>query len=234
MDWQALSLTLKLAAFTTAILLCIAVPLAAWLSLGRSRWRVLAEAVTGLPLVLPPTVLGFYLLVLIGPRTSFGRAINSVLGHPLAFSFAGLVVGSVIYSFPFAVQPIAAGFAAIDGSLIDAARLLGASPVRLIRTILIPLAGRSLLTAAILSFLHTLGEFGVVLMLGGDIPGATRTLSIVLFNQVEGFDYTAANRTALTLLVFCVLALILVYARPGSLNAGWSGNRQNRENRRNG
>jgi molybdate transport system permease protein len=217
MDWQAFALTLKLAAITTAILLCIAVPLAAWLALGRSRWRVIAEALTGLPLVLPPTVLGFYLLVLLGPRTSLGRAITAMLGHPLAFSFAGLVVGSVIYSLPFAVQPIVAGFAAIDGSLIDAARLLGAGPVRLVRTVLVPLAGRSLLTAAILSFLHTLGEFGVVLMLGGDIPGATRTLSIVLFNQVEGFDYTAANRTAEMLLLFCVLALILIYARPKNL-----------------
>jgi molybdate transport system permease protein len=230
MDWQALALTLKLAALTTAILLCIAVPLAAWLALGRSRWRVLAEAITGLPLVLPPTVLGFYLLVLLGPRTGFGLAINTMLGHPLAFSFAGLVVGSVIYSFPFAVQPIVAGFAAIDGSLIDAARLLGASPIRLVRTVLVPLAGRSLLTAAILSFLHTLGEFGVVLMLGGDIPGATRTLSIVLFNQVEGFDYAAANHTALMLLVFCILALLLVYARPGSLNPGSLGKSKERRN----
>jgi len=220
MDWQALALTIKLATVTTAILLCLAVPLAAWLALGRSRWRILAEALTGLPLVLPPTVLGFYLLVLLGPRTSLGRAISGLLGHPLAFSFAGLVVGSVIYSLPFAVQPIVAGFAAVDGSIIDAARLLGAGPVRLVRTILIPLAGRSLLTAVILSFLHTLGEFGVVLMLGGDIPGATRTLSIVLFNQVEGFDYAAANRTAATLLVFCVIALIVVYARPGTLAAG--------------
>jgi molybdate transport system permease protein len=195
MDWQALALTLRLAAFTTAILLCIAIPLAAWLALGRSRWRVLAEAITGLPLVLPPTVLGFYLLVLLGPRTGLGRAIDAVLGHPLAFSFAGLVVGSVIYSLPFAVQPLVAGFSAIDGSLVDTARLLGAGPFRLVRTLLIPLAGRSLLTAAILSFLHTVGEFGVVLMLGGDIPGATRTLSIVLFNQVEGFDYAALVQT---------------------------------------
>jgi molybdate transport system permease protein len=217
MDWQALALTLKLAAFTTAILLCIAVPLAAWLALGRSRWRLLVEAITGLPLVLPPTVLGFYLLVLLGPRTGLGRAFEALLGHPLAFSFAGLVAGSVIYSFPFAVQPIAAGFAAIDTSLIDAARLLGASPIRLVRTVLIPLATRSLLTAAILSFLHTLGEFGVVLMLGGDIPGATRTLSIVLFNQVESFDYASANRTALVLVLFCILALVLVYARPVNL-----------------
>jgi molybdate transport system permease protein len=217
MDWQALALTLKLAAITTSILLCIAIPLAAWLALGRSRWRVIAEALTGLPLVLPPTVLGFYLLVLLGPRTSLGRTISTMLGHPLAFSFAGLVVGSVIYSLPFAVQPIVAGFAAIDSSLIDAARLLGASPIRLVRTVLVPLAGRSLLTAAILSFLHTLGEFGVVLMLGGDIPGATRTLSIVLFNQVENFDYTAANHTAEMLLLFCALALVLIYARPKNM-----------------
>ena len=219
MDWQAFALTLKLSAITTAILLCLAIPLAGWLALGRSRWRVLAEAVTSLPLVLPPTVLGFYLLVLLGPRTAFGRALTALLGHPLAFSFSGLVVGSVIYSLPFAVQPIVAGFAAVDSSLIDAARLLGASPSRLVRTILVPLAGRSLLTAAILSFLHTMGEFGVVLMLGGDIPGATRTLSIVLFNQVEGFDYPAANRTATLLFFFCLIALILVYARPRTLAA---------------
>src|SRR5271156_1663090 len=135
MDWQAFALTLKLAAITTAILLCLAIPLAAWLMLSRSRWRILAEAVTGLPLVLPPTVLGFYLLVLLGPRTAIGRAIATLLGHPLAFSFAGLVVGSVIYSLPFAVQPIVAGFASVDRSLIDAARLLGASRVRLVRTI---------------------------------------------------------------------------------------------------
>ena len=217
MDWQAFALTLKLAAITTAILLALAIPLAAWLALGRSRWRAVAEAITGLPLVLPPTVLGFYLLILLGPRTGLGRALAALLGHPLAFSFAGLVVGSVIYSMPFAVQPIVAGFAAVDSSLIDAARLLGASHTRLLRTVLIPLAGRSMLTAAILSFLHTMGEFGVVLMLGGDIPGATRTLSLVLFNQVENFDYAAANRTALLLLGFCVLALIAVYARPKSL-----------------
>jgi molybdate transport system permease protein len=214
MDWQALALTLKLATITTAILLVLAVPLAAWLVLSRSRLRPLVEAVTGLPLVLPPTVLGFYLLVLLGPLTAPGRAIAALLGHPLAFSFAGLIIGSVIYSFPFAVQPIVAGFSAIDISLLDAARLLGADPIRLVRAILVPLSRRSIVTAAILTFLHTVGEFGVVLMLGGDIPGATRTLSIVLFNQVEAFDYTAANRTALALLAFCLIALILVYAKP--------------------
>lgn len=220
MDWQAFILTLKLASLTTAILLVIAIPLAAWLTLSRSRWRALVEAISGLPLVLPPTVLGFYLLVLLGPRTAVGRAFAAILGHPLAFSFAGLVIGSVIYSFPFALQPIVAGFTAIDPSMTDAARLLGADPVRLIRTIWIPLAGRSILTAAILSFLHTLGEFGVVLMLGGDIPGATRTLSIALFNQVEGFDYAAANRTAAVLIIFCVVALVAVYARPRIVGSG--------------
>jgi molybdate transport system permease protein len=212
MDWQALALTLKLATVTTAILLVVAVPLAAWLVLGRSRMRAAVEALAALPLVLPPTVLGFFLLVLLGPRTRLGRGITAVLGHPLAFSFSGLVVGSVIYSFPFAVQPLVAGFAAVDPGLVDAARVLGAGPVRVVRTLLVPLAGRSLAAAAVLSFLHTTGEFGVVLMLGGDIPGATRTLSIVLYNQVENFDYTAAGRTAAILLVLSAGALAALYA----------------------
>ena len=211
MDWQALALSLRLATVTTAILLTVAVPLAALLVLGRSRWLAAVEALAALPLVVPPTVLGFFLLVLLGPRTAFGRAITVLLGHPLAFSFSGLVVGSVIYSLPFAVQPLVAGFAAVPPALVDAARLLGASPARLVRTLLIPLAGRSLLAAAVLSFLHTMGEFGVVLMLGGDIPGATRTLSIVLYNQVENFDYAAANRTAATLLGLSVVALAAIY-----------------------
>jgi molybdate transport system permease protein len=136
----------------------------------------------------------------------------------------------VIYSLPFAVQPIVAGFASVDSSLIDTARLLGAGPIRLVRTVLIPLAGRSLLTAAILSFLHTMGEFGVVLMLGGDIPGATRTLSLVLFNQVEGFDYAAANRTAALLLLFCLAALVVVYARPKNLASGTASERRGGRN----
>src|ERR1700678_3536576 len=211
MDWQALLLTLRLATLTTAILLLIAVPLATLLVLGRSRWLALVAALTALPLVLPPTVLGFFLLILLGPRTALGRGIIALLGHPLAFSFSGLVVGSVIYSFPFAVQPLAAGFAAIEPGLVDAARLLGAGSVRLVLSLLVPLARRSLLAAAVLSFLHTVGEFGVVLMLGGDIPGATRTLSIVLYNQVENFDYAAANRTAAILLAMSAIALAAIY-----------------------
>ena len=212
MDWQAFALTLRLATVTTAILLAVAVPLAALLVLGRARWLAALEALAALPLVLPPTVLGFFLLVLLGPRTAFGRAITTLLGHPLAFSFSGLVVGSVIYSLPFAVQPIVAGFAAVDRSLVDAARLLGAGPPRLVFSLLVPLARRSIIVAVVLSFLHTVGEFGVVLMLGGDIPGATRTLSIVLYNQVENFDYSAANRTAAVLLVLSLAALVAIYA----------------------
>jgi molybdate transport system permease protein len=211
MDWQAFFLTLRLAGLTTAILLVIAIPLAALLVLGRWRWLAALEALAALPLVLPPTVLGFFLLVMLGPRTAFGRAIVAVLGHPLAFSFTGLVVGSVIYSLPFAVQPIVAGFAAVEPNLLDAARLLGAGPVRIVTTLLAPLARRSIIAAAVLTFLHTVGEFGVVLMLGGDVPGATRTLSIVLYNQVENFDYAAANRTAGLLLGLSVLALIAIY-----------------------
>ena len=216
MDWQALALTLKLASLTTAILLVIAVPLSALLVLGRSRWLAALEALATLPLVLPPTVLGFFLLVLLGMRTSVGRGIADVLGHPLAFSFAGLVVGSVIYSLPFAVQPIVAGFSSIDSALLDAARMLGARPWRMVLGVLVPLSRRSLIAAAVLAFLHTVGEFGVVLMLGGDIPGATRTLSIVLYNQVENFDYAAANRTAALLLGLSVVALAAIYvgARP--------------------
>jgi len=212
MDWLAFSLSLRLATVTTAILLVLAVPLAALLALGRSRWLALLEALAAMPLVLPPTVLGFFLLVLLGPRTAIGRGITAILGHPLAFSFNGLVVGSVLYSLPFAVQPLVAGFAAVDSALVDAARVLGASPSRIVLTLFLPLARRSLLAAAVLSFLHTVGEFGVVLMLGGDIPGATRTLSILLYNQVENFDYAAATRTSSLLLVLSVVALAAIYA----------------------
>ena len=219
MDWQAFALTLRLATTTTAILLVVAVPLAALLVLGRSRWLALLEALAALPLVLPPTVLGFFLLVMLGPRTAIGRGITALLGHPLAFSFTGLVVGSVIYSLPFAVQPLVAGFAAVGPELVDAARLLGASSTRVVFSLLVPLARRSLITAAVLSFLHTVGEFGVVLMLGGDIPGATRTLSIVLYNQVENFYYASANNTAAILLALSVTALAAIYYMRGGRRA---------------
>jgi molybdate transport system permease protein len=230
MDMQALWLTMRLALTTTALLLLIAVPLAWWIAgpgvgrgfargsargggVGAGAGRALVQAVVALPLVLPPTVLGFYLLVALGPLTVPGRMIIAVLGHPLAFSFEGLVVGSVIYSLPFAVQPLVAGFGAVDPALIETAATLGTSPMRAFRTITLPLARASLVTAAVLTFTHTVGEFGVVLMLGGNIPGATRTLSIALYDQVQDFNYAAANRTAGTLLGFSLLALVVIYWR---------------------
>jgi molybdate transport system permease protein len=213
MDTQALWLTLQLAVCTTAVLLVIGLPLAWWITAGKGAARVLVQAVVALPLVLPPTVLGFYLLVALGPLTATGRMIIRLLGHPLAFSFEGLVVGSVLYSLPFAVQPLVAGFRTVDPELLEAAATLGASPIRAFRTITLPLTKGSLMTAAVLSFTHTVGEFGVVLMLGGNIPGATRTLSIALYDQVQDFNYAAANRTAGVLLAFSLVTLVVVYWR---------------------
>lgn len=214
MDHEALWLTLKLAASTTAILLTIALPLAWWIASGHSFGRAVVQAIVSLPLVLPPTVLGYYLLITMGPLTAPGRLLIRLIGHPLAFSFTGLLVGSVLYSLPFAVQPLVAGFKAVDAGYLEAAAGLGASPWRVFRTVLLPLSRGSLLTSAVLAFTHTVGEFGVVLMLGGNIPGATRTLSISLYDQVAEFNYAAANRTALLLLVFSLAALLVIYLLP--------------------
>lgn len=215
MDLQALSVSLRLAAITTAVLLVIAIPLAFWIVSTRSRFRAVIEALTTLPILLPPTVLGFYLLVLLGQRTAVGQMWIHFFGHPLAFTFTGLVIGSAIYSLPFAVQPVVAGFSAVDVALIEQGRLLGASRWRILRSILLPLSMRSVAAAALLCFTHTIGEFGVVLMIGGDIPGATRTLSIAIYDQVQDFAYGDANRTALVLVGFAVTALILLYLRRG-------------------
>jgi molybdate transport system permease protein len=222
-DWQALALTLRLAALTTVLLLVIAIPVASWIIFTRSRLRALVEAISTLPLLLPPTVLGFYLLVLLGPRTAFGRAWIHLTGHPLAFSFAGLVGGSVIYSLPFAVQPVVAGFAGVDAALIEQAQLLGAGRWRMLRELLLPLSTRSVVTAAVLCFTHTVGEFGVVLMIGGDIPGSTRTLSISIFDQVQDFNYAAANRTALVLVTVSVATLAALYLLRGPAALSVSG-----------
>jgi len=213
MDFRALWLTLRLAATTALVLMAIAVPVAFWITTTRSRWRPLVEALTTLPLLLPPTVLGFYLLVLLGNRTFFGRALAHWLGHPVAFSFSGLVIGSAIYSLPFAVQPLTAGFHGVDAALVEQATLLGAGRIRLLCEVLLPLSIRSLVVAGVLCFTHTVGEFGVVLMIGGDIPGATRTLSIAIYDQVQDFSYAAANRTSLLLLAISLVALICLYAR---------------------
>jgi molybdate transport system permease protein len=211
MDTQALWLTLKLATVTTFLLLCLAIPLSRWLVFGKARWKSVIEAIATLPLLLPPTVLGFYLLVLLGPRTAPGRLLIHLIGHPIAFSFSGLVIGSMIYSLPFAVQPITNGFSTISPEVLDAATLLDANRLRILIDLLLPLARRSIFTAAVLCFTHTIGEFGVVLMIGGDIPGTTRTLSIAMYDQVQDFHYSQANRTALLLLAVSLLALILVY-----------------------
>ncbi|CAN5432019.1 molybdate ABC transporter permease subunit [soil metagenome] len=215
MDVEALILTLRLALSTTAILLLIAIPLAWWIASGHGWVRALAQAAVALPLVLPPTVIGFYLLVAMGPLTAPGRALIRVIGHPLAFSFTGLLVGSVIYSLPFAVQPLVAGFGAVDREYVEAAAGLGAAPARVFRTVVLPMARASLLTSAVLAFTHTVGEFGVVLMLGGNIPGATRTLSISLYDLVQDGNYAAANRTALVLIGFSLVALMAIYLLPG-------------------
>jgi molybdate transport system permease protein len=204
MDVPALSLTLRLAAITTALLLIIAMPLAAWIA----TTPTLAQK-----LVLPPTVLGFYLLTGLGPATALGRTLIRLLGHPLAFTFTGLVVGSMIYSLPFAVQPMVAAFTAVPRSLTETAAVLGAPPLVRFLRITLPLSRAGILTAAVLTFAHTLGEFGVVLMIGGDIPGLTRTLSIAIFDQVQEGNYTAANHTALWLLAASFAALFLIYAR---------------------
>ena len=213
MDLQAFWLTLRLALCTTALLMLIAMPLAWWIVSGKGVARAVVQGVVALPLVLPPTVLGFYLLVALGPLTAPGRLIVRLLGHPLAFSFSGLVVGSVLYSLPFAVQPLVAGFRAVNPALLEVAATLGAGPLRAFRTITLPLAKPALVTAAVLTFTHTVGEFGVVLMLGGNIPGATQTLSIALYDQVQDFNYAAANRTAGVLLAFSLLTLVAIYWR---------------------
>ena len=214
MDLQALWLTLRLAASTTVILLLIALPLAWWIASGRGPVRALVQAIVALPLVLPPTVLGFYLLVVMGPLTPPGRWLIRLVGHPLAFSFEGLLIGSILYSLPFAVQPLVAGFEAVDRGYIEAAAGLGVSPKRVFFSVVLPMARASLLTSAVLTFTHTVGEFGVVLMLGGNIPGATRTLSISLYDLVQDGNYAIANRTALALVGFAMVALVVIYLLP--------------------
>jgi molybdate transport system permease protein len=213
MDLAALGLTLRLATVTTLCLLILGTPLAYWISSQRTLPRRIAQAAVALPLVLPPTVLGFYLLVWLGPARAPGRALIHLIGHPLAFTFSGLVVGSVLYSLPFAVQPLVLAFSHVDRNLTDVAATLGASPLTIFRRIVLPLSRTGFLTAAVLTFAHTVGEFGVVLMLGGDIPGVTRTLSISIYDQVQELNYSAADRTALLLVAISFMALLLVYWR---------------------
>lgn len=211
MNWQAFSLTARLATLTAIILTVIGVPVALWITYSRRRWKFLFEALLGLPLILPPTVLGLYLLIAFGNGTVLGRWFERFTGGTLAFTFGGLVVSSVLYSMPFAVQPMVAGFRGVDRRLMDAARTLGAGRWKVYSEVVLPLAWPGLLTGIMLSFAHTVGEFGVVLMVGGNIPGATRTLSIDIYDQVQSLNYASANQTALVLLVFSYVLLCVVY-----------------------
>jgi molybdate transport system permease protein len=212
MDVEALRLSFELAALTTAALLVIGLPVAAWLASSRWRWKPLVEAVVALPLVLPPTVLGFYLLVAMGPMSPVGRAWTSTFGRPLAFSFEGLLLASIVYSLPFAVQPFAAALSAVDPRLVEASHTLGVSRLATFFRVSLPIAAPGVLAGAVLTFAHTLGEFGVVLMVGGNIRGETRTLSIAIFDSVEQLDYATASRTALFLLAVSFTVLVVTYS----------------------
>jgi molybdate transport system permease protein len=210
-DWQSFRLTMELAVVVTAILLLGGLPLAYWLAFSRWRGKFLVEAIIALPIVLPPTVLGFYVLIALGSRSPIGRWWQSFTGHTLAFTFSGLVIGSVLYSLPFAVQPFTAAFSSVDRKLLVASATLGASPARTFFCVVVPLSVPGLITGVVLAFAHTMGEFGVVLMIGGNIPGVTRTVSIDIYDQVQASNYAAANATALLLLVFCFAVLTAVY-----------------------
>lgn len=211
-DWQALALTLRLAGVVTGLLLLICAPLGWWLARTRCRLAGPLEAILSLPMVLPPTVLGYYLLVLMAPQGALGRLFTAAGGAPPAFTFTGLVIGSVVYSMPFVLQPVRNSFAALEPEALEAAACLRAAPLDRFFTVAIPIAFPGLLTAAILGFAHTLGEFGVVLMLGGSIPGETRVVSIALYDHVEAMNYGAANALALRLLGMSFAMLLAVNA----------------------
>ncbi len=211
-DWRVIIVTAELATVSTVVLLVLGTPLAWWLARTKSRARPIAEAIVALPLVLPPTVLGFYLLVFLGPAGPIGRVLESIGGPRLVFSFTGLVVGSVLYSMPFVVQPLHNAFRAIPSRLLDAAATLRATPFDRFKSVVLPLARPGFLTAATLGFAHTVGEFGVVLMIGGNIPGRTEVLSIALYNHVEALEYAEAHTLAAGLLVFSFAVLIAVYS----------------------
>ena len=199
MDWQAFWLTMRLAFSVTALLLIIGFPLAYWIAFSKWRWKFLVEAIVGLPIVLPPTVLGFYVLIALGQRSLFGRWWQSMTGHTLAFTFSGL-------------QPLAASFANVDSRLLAASAVLGVSKLQTFWRVIVPLSTSGLVTAMALTFAHTMGEFGVVLMVGGNIPGVTRTLSINIYDQVQDLNYSAANTTALVLGAIAFMLLSLVYS----------------------
>jgi molybdate transport system permease protein len=218
-ELDAIYLTLTLASVTTILLLILGTPLAWWLSRRRGTVPAAIEAIVALPLILPPTVLGFYLLLLFAPQSALGHFWQQLTGTQLAFSFSALVIGSVIYSLPFVVQPLQTAFQRIPQGLLEAAATLGARPLDQFRSVVLPLSRRSFLTAASLGFAHTVGEFGVVLMIGGNIPGETQVLSIALFDYVESLRFDEAHRLAGALIVFSLALLFLLYRSNGQ--TGW-------------
>jgi molybdate transport system permease protein len=222
MNWTAFWLTVRLAAVVTGLLSILGIPLAAWITFSRWRWKFLVEAVVALPIVLPPTVLGLYVLTMLGSRSPLGRWWVSLTGHTLAFTFEGLVIGSVLYSLPFAVQPFAASFGAVNQRLIQASQGLGVGRLGTFLRIVLPLSKAGLVTGTILSFAHTLGEFGVVLMVGGNIPGVTRTVSVDIYDQVQAGNYAAANQTAFILLLISFSILAMVYGLNRKTWSVWS------------
>jgi molybdate transport system permease protein len=222
MSGEALLLSLRLACTVSALLLAISLPLAYWLAFTGWRGKFLLESVVALPLVLPPTVLGFYALIALGPRGVLGRFWQAMFGHPLAFTFTGLVLASMLYSLPFAVQPLVASFESLDRRLLDASSILGAGRARSFFRIILPLAWPGVITAVVLSFAHTLGEFGVVLMVGGNLSGITRTVSIDIYDRVQALDYAGAHQTALFLLIISFLVLCVVYGLNRRVFSPWS------------
>jgi molybdate transport system permease protein len=220
-DWSAIVLSLQLATVTTLILLAGGLPLAGWLALSNRRGRWAVDALVALPLVLPPTVLGYYVLVALGPRSPIGRAYESITGGAIVFSFQGLLIASVVYSLPFAVQPFAAAIAAVDRNLIETAWCLGASRARTFMRIVVPLARPGIVAGVVLTFAHTVGEFGVVLMVGGNLPGSTRTVSISIYDDVQAFNYARAGRTAALLLAFSFVVLAITYRLQRRSGRAW-------------
>jgi molybdate transport system permease protein len=212
MNWMAIWVTFKLASLTAVILLLIGLPIAYWLAYSKWRWKFLVESVVALPLVLPPTVLGFYILIAIGPHSPIGQLYTDLVGHPLPFSFQGLLLASILYSLPFAVQPFATAFEQVDRKLIEASWTLGLSRPKTFFKLILPLSTAGLITGVVLSFAHTLGEFGVVLMVGGNIEGVTRTVSIEIYDEVQALNYPSAAQTSALLLVVSYAVLLLVYA----------------------
>jgi molybdate transport system permease protein len=221
MNWAALFLSLKLATLVCVVLLLIGLPIAYWITFSGRRWKFVVESVVALPLVLPPTVLGFYILVATGQQSPLGRLYQTWSGHLLPFTFEGLAFASVIYSLPFAVQPMVAAFGLVDRNLLNASAILGASPVRTFFRVVFPLSMTGVVTGMVLSFAHTLGEFGVVLMVGGNIPGVTQTISIAIYDDVQALDYASANHTSLVLLIFSFVVLSITYSLNRKMWAVW-------------